>query len=118
VIETANGSAGPTRPFLVNATGIGAVLGTSIAKLGGTLFVGNDSGPGHIASCLHIPHLIIGRSARHMRFWRPGWLPGAIVTPPSWIPNFKGWRIRENYWQTFVGAGNVIKKLKTSVLNN
>jgi heptosyltransferase III len=80
-------------------------------------FVGNDSGPGHIASCLAVPHLIIGRAEKHMKFWRPGWTTGEIATPPSWLPNWKGFRLRETNWKQFVTAKNVIKKLKTNVLN-
>ena len=37
-----------------------------------SFFIGNDSGPGHIASCLNLPNLIIGREAKHMLHWRPG----------------------------------------------
>ncbi len=71
-------------------------------------FIGNDSGPGHVASLLQIPHLIIGRSYRHMLFWRPGWLPGEIVVPSRWIPNWKGWRMREKYWKHFIPVNQVI----------
>jgi hypothetical protein len=78
--------------------------------------IGNDSGPGHIASLLKIPHLIIGREEKHMRHWRPGWLPGTILTPPTWIPNWKGLRLREREWKRFVPTRKVIKELKKSIL--
>ncbi len=80
------------------------------------LFIGNDSGPGHIASYLKIPHLIFGTGKRHMRFWRPGWMEGIIATPPSWIPNFKGFRLRERYWRNFITTKGAINRLKKNVL--
>jgi heptosyltransferase-3 len=78
-------------------------------------FLGNDSGPGHIASCLNIPHLIIGTSEKHMRLWRPGWAPGEIVVPPSWIPNLKGIRFREKHWKRFISVGKVMNRFQKMV---
>lgn len=72
-------------------------------------FLGIDSGPGHIASCLHIPHLIIGESERHMRFWRPGWKAGEIVFPPAWAP--------KKYWKSFITSRKIIKRFKINVLS-
>lgn len=80
-------------------------------------FFGNDSGPGHIASSLKIPNLIIGREARHMRHWRPGW-GGEIITPPKWVPNWKGFRLREKKWKTFISKKNAISRFKHNVLKN
>lgn len=79
-------------------------------------FLGNDSGPGHLASCLNIPHLIIGRDEKHMRHWRPGWGHGHVITPPQWIPNWKGFRVRENYWSNFISTSSVINSFKSNVL--
>jgi heptosyltransferase-3 len=81
-------------------------------------FLGNDSGPGHIASCLKIPHLIIGREEKQMKLWRPGWATGEVVVPPSWLPNWKGLRLREAHWKKFVTLNNVIKRFKNNVLCN
>ena len=81
-------------------------------------FLGNDSGPGHLASLLEIPYLIIGRQERHMRHWRPGWGKGAIIVPPKWVPNWKGLRLRDHKWKTFITSKNVINTLERSVLNN
>jgi heptosyltransferase-3 len=80
-------------------------------------FLGNDSGPGHIASCLQIPNLVIGREERHMRHWRPGWELNEIVVPPRWVPNWKGLRFREKYWKLFISTGKVINSFKNRVLN-
>jgi heptosyltransferase-3 len=79
-------------------------------------FIGNDSGPGHIASCLQIPHLIIGRQERHMRHWRPGWKEPDLIYPPRWIPNWKGCRLRDIYWKKWITTDNVINLLKSSTL--
>ncbi|OGN55576.1 MAG: hypothetical protein A2796_04395 [Chlamydiae bacterium RIFCSPHIGHO2_01_FULL_44_39] len=79
-------------------------------------FLGNDSGPGHLASTLLLPNCIIGREKRHMRHWRPGW--GEIIVPPRWVPNIKGLRIREKYWKTFITSRSVINTLKNSILKN
>jgi ADP-heptose:LPS heptosyltransferase len=82
------------------------------------VFIGNDSGPGHIASYFGLPYLIIGRQERQMRMWRPGWHPGEIVLPPSWLPNLKGLRLRDEKWKHFITTGRVIKSFKRSVLKN
>jgi ADP-heptose:LPS heptosyltransferase len=73
-------------------------------------FLGNDSGPGHIASCLKIPHLIIGANDLQMRLWRPGWHPGEVVVPSKWAP--------KTHWKSFVTARNVINRFKNNVLCN
>jgi heptosyltransferase-3 len=64
-------------------------------------FIGNDSGPGHLASYLQIPSLIIGESAKHFRLWRPGWLPAKIATPSRWVSYFKFTRKR---WKSFLSV--------------
>lgn len=79
-------------------------------------FLGNDSGPGHIASRLKIRNLIIGREEKHMRHWRPGWGFGEIITPPKWVPNWKGFRLRENQWKRFISIKSVINKFNDMVL--
>ena len=72
--------------------------------------IGNDSGIGHLCSNLHIPTLIISNRKKYMRLWRPGWYRGDIATPPSWIPNFKGTRLRENKWKHWISTSQVLKK--------
>ncbi|MBX9743663.1 MAG: hypothetical protein K2X08_00445 [Chlamydiales bacterium] len=79
-------------------------------------FLGNDSGPGHLASYLKIPYLIIGRQEKQMKLWRPGWNPGTIITPPKWILNVKGCRLRDEKWQLFISSKKVIKLLQKNVL--
>ncbi len=78
--------------------------------------IGNDSGPGHLASYLSIPHLIISHDEQQMRQWRPGWHRGEIIYPPRWLPNFKGIRLRENKWKQFVSINSVLNRF-ISIVN-
>jgi hypothetical protein len=70
--------------------------------------IGNDSGIGHLASCLGLPTVTICRSEQSGRFWRPSWAPGKIVTPSKWIPNFKGARLRDQYWKKWISVRRVL----------
>lgn len=71
--------------------------------------IGNDSLLGHIASLLEIPTTILAKDPRHMALWRPGWLKGRVVTPPSWVINCKGLRLREKYWKQFIFMFQILK---------
>jgi len=72
-------------------------------------FIGNDSGPGHLASNLDLKTLIIGPSQKHLTLWRPGWYPGAIAHPPNWIEQFK---LAKENWRYFISVSNVFKQFK------
>ncbi len=78
-------------------------------------FLGNDSGPAHLASLLKIPHLVIGGDGLQMPLWKPGWHPGALALPPSWLMRFKAFRRR---WKLFIPPESVIKNFKENVLRN
>jgi ADP-heptose:LPS heptosyltransferase len=65
--------------------------------------IGNDSLLGHLASNLNLPTLVIADNAKLIRLWRPGWHPGAVVTPPHWLPN----KMRENWWRRLISAKKV-----------
>ncbi|MBI3508911.1 MAG: hypothetical protein HY069_04690 [Chlamydiia bacterium] len=69
--------------------------------------IGNDSGLAHLASALGIPTLSISRRKAWARFWRPGFATGVVVTPSSWIPNIRGFRLRDRQWKKFVTVGMV-----------
>ena len=71
--------------------------------------IGNESGLGHLASNLSIPTLIVASCPKQMALWRPGFLPGKVITPPSYIPNFKGLRLRKSRWQTFISPRRIVK---------
>jgi hypothetical protein len=76
-------------------------------------FLGNDSGPGHIASCLGIPSLIIGKEERQMRLWAPGWRLAEIAVPPRWTSS---WRWTRSRWKKFISINHITKRLKDKVL--
>lgn len=80
-------------------------------------FLGNDSGPGHLASLLQIPTLILGGKEKHLQHWKPGWGKTTLLTPPKWIPNFSPLRLREKKWKSFITNRKIIKTLKSKVLN-
>lgn len=71
-------------------------------------FIGNDSGLGHLASCLKVPTLTLARKRAFSRFWRPAWTPGALVFAPTWIPNLKAFRLRDKYWKYLIPVRQVL----------
>ncbi len=81
--------------------------------------LGNDSGLGHLASFLGVPTLTITRRKALARLWAPSYTPGTVVTPPAWIPNIRGLRLRDRYWQSFISVEKVLfafDKLTTRAL--
>lgn len=72
--------------------------------------IGNDSGIGHLASCLGLPTLTLCRSERIARFWRPGWSLSERLYPSLWIPNLKFCRLRETYWKKWITVNLVLKE--------
>jgi hypothetical protein len=73
-------------------------------------FIGNDSGLGHLASCIGVPTLSLFMRQGLARSWRPGWGPGAVVLPPSFLP-FGG--IRERLWQRLLSVRRVTSAFQT-----
>lgn len=71
--------------------------------------IGNDSGIGHLASCLGLPTLTVCRSRQLAQFWRPAWAMGKVVAPLSWIPNMKFLRLRDKYWKRWVTVKRVMR---------
>ncbi len=71
--------------------------------------IGNDSGIGHLASCLGLPTLTVCRSVQASRFWRPAWAHGKVVTPSTWIPNIKGLRLRDQHWKKWISVRRVLR---------
>lgn len=66
--------------------------------------IGNDSLPGHLASNLNIPTVIIADNEKRMRLWRPDWLRGELVLPPSYLPN---WKLLQTHWQSLISPRKV-----------
>lgn len=71
--------------------------------------IGNDSGIGHLASCLGLPTLTICRNVQSSRFWRPAWTVGEVMTPSLWIPNMKGIRWRDRHWKKWITVGRALQ---------
>lgn len=77
-------------------------------------FIGNDSGPGHLASYLQIPLITI--SPFHcISHWQPGWFPSLLMKPYPFCPNMKGLRLKEKHWQRFLPVGSVFRNFKKLV---
>jgi heptosyltransferase-3 len=74
--------------------------------------IGNDSGIGHLASCLGIPTLTICRNALTAKFWRPAWTRGEVLFPPAWVPNIKGLRLRDKHWKKWISVGKVFNRFE------
>jgi ADP-heptose:LPS heptosyltransferase len=67
-------------------------------------FIGNDSGGGHLASCLDIPVLSIHGRKGKSRVWRPGWGQVEVVTP---LLNVIGGSLRQHLWKYFLSVSAV-----------
>jgi ADP-heptose:LPS heptosyltransferase len=72
-------------------------------------FIGNDSGPGHLASNLGLPTLTMGPNKPHLTLWRPGWSLSRICYPPSWTAKTK---LTRNKWNYFLSISHILKEFK------
>lgn len=101
-----------------NLEGLDAPLFESLSEMAAYIaesgfMIGNDSGIGHLASCLGLPTLTICRSEQSAKFWRPAWSRGEVITPSSWIPNIKGLRLRDQHWQKWISIKKVLNQFFT-----
>lgn len=72
------------------------------------LFVGNDSGTGHLASCLGLPTFTLTRlPTGRSQLWRPGWGNNYLMTPPGIWGN----TLRKHYWQYLLNVGRVYRTI-------
>lgn len=77
-------------------------------------FIGNDSGPGHLASCLNIPTLTLAADAESIALWRPGWGPGLLALPPMSLKiSRKYWKLLLRPKRVFAQFQNLIKSIQT-----
>ncbi len=74
--------------------------------------IGNDSGIGHLASCLGLPTLTLCRNERTADFWRPGWSKARVCLPSKWLPNFKLLRLRDLHWGRAISVRRVVKSFQ------
>ncbi|MES2345500.1 MAG: glycosyltransferase family 9 protein [Chlamydiota bacterium] len=96
----------PALRFLVPEFDSLDVMAAFVAEAGG--MIGNDSGIGHLASSLGLPTVTICRSKMTANFWRPAFAPNVLVTPPTWLPNLKGLRLRDKYWKDAITVSRVL----------
>lgn len=75
--------------------------------------IGNDSGIGHLASCLGLPTLVICRNHLGARFWRPAWTEGKILFPSPLIPNIKFLRWRDRHWKRWISLSRVLSSFSS-----
>jgi heptosyltransferase III len=98
----------------VEEMGISLICPKTLSDLAALVFesgsvIGNDSLTGHLASNLGVPTLIIANDKKRMQLWRPGWHEAELIFPPSFLPNWKCLRLKENYWQRFVTNRAVLR---------
>ena len=70
-------------------------------------FIGNDSGMGHLASCLKIPTLTIFSERYQKYLWKPAWGLTSRITAPAIIPKWRMKWLREKIWGRFIGVSKV-----------
>lgn len=66
--------------------------------------VGNDSGLGHLASALGLPTLTLCRRKAVGSLWGPSFSSSIVLAPSSWIPNIRGFRLRDRHWKKFLSV--------------
>jgi ADP-heptose:LPS heptosyltransferase len=65
-------------------------MGAANLLTGARLFIGNDSGLGHLASAVGTATLTIYvKPASNLSMWRPGWARGEVL-----VPKLKLWSAR------------------------
>ena len=74
--------------------------------------IGNDSGLGHLASALGIPTLTLCRRKALAAMWAPNFAKNIVITPPKFIPNIRGFRLRDRHWKKFITHSMVIRGFK------
>jgi hypothetical protein len=67
-------------------------------------FIGNDSGPAHLASNLQVPHLVV---ARELSIWRPDFSPGEVALLH---PFFRKFSLFNKNWKKLITTRSVVKK--------
>ncbi len=71
--------------------------------------IGNDSGLGHLASALKIPTLTFCRRKTLANLWAPGFYKNEVVAPSCWIPNIRGFRLRDVHWKKFISVNKALR---------
>jgi len=90
-------------PKFVNLTQTAAYIYNS------SIFIGSDSGLGHLASNLGVPTISIFVRKSHSLNWRPGWSHGKVISPINILP---GRALRQKIWKPLITPNMVIKAFK------
>lgn len=72
-------------------------------------FIGNDSGLGHLASCLNIPTVSLILRRKLANQWRPSWAPGQVILPPKWLITRP---LKERFWSNTISVKRVYRAVK------
>ncbi|MBJ7449854.1 MAG: hypothetical protein JHC93_05800 [Parachlamydiales bacterium] len=71
--------------------------------------IGNDSGLGHMASCVGIPTVTLFAYSNRVNIWRPGWSPSIGVIAPPYVITKK---LRFLLWKYCITVNQVYKAFK------
>jgi heptosyltransferase III len=71
-------------------------------------FIGNESGPSHLASYLNIPSVVIAGNHQRIKLWQPGWRRAKIITPPSYLSKIRFLNMKKN-WKRFISVNRAFK---------
>jgi hypothetical protein len=74
-----------------------------------SFMIGNDSGIGHLASCLGVPTISLFKNERTANFWKPAFAPNIALIPRGWLPNIKGMRWKDKYWYWGISVRRVLR---------
>lgn len=95
-------------------SGLNNLAELSIVLAQAKMLIANESGVGHLASCLHTQSIVICRNKRIQKFWGADSEGNTYpLFPSSWIPNLKGLRIRDKFWKHFISIKHVEKKIQS-----
>jgi heptosyltransferase III len=106
------------KQFPIEDTTLLAPLFPSLAELAAYLyesglFIGNNSGVGHLASNLNVPTLSLFARESYASIWRPGWRPGSIAIP--FFPFF-GTRFKQLFWSSLLTTGKVKRHFRSELI--
>jgi ADP-heptose:LPS heptosyltransferase len=73
------------------------------------LFIGNDSGPGHLASAVGTPTVTVAARASQAQRWRPCWSPGEVVSP---LLQFPGTSLQFATWRALTSVGRTVRAVE------
>lgn len=73
------------------------------------IFVGNDSGLGHLASLANCPTFSLFKSRSHAKLWRPSWSYNSVITPCLPLPGV----FRDRLWKSTLFPKQIIHSIDT-----